>query len=342
MNPDALIIADQLSKSYGEVHAVDGLSLRVASGEIYGLVGPDGAGKTTTMRLLCGALHPDRVKSGHATSIHVAGYDVARQVEHARAQIGYLPQRFSLYEDLTVMENIRFFAEVRGLSADEWLPRCMEILEFVGLADFTERRAGQLSGGMKQKLGLASALVTQPRVLLLDEPTTGVDPVTRQDFWQLLIRLVAVMPQRESKQDSSEENGSVAVLLSTPYMDEASRCNRVGFMKQGRIIAEGAPSQLRERLSGRILALRGTPLNLLRHVAKTDPDVEDVQAFGDRLHIRVRENTARMVIERLPDRIKEKSGKVEELRSVSPVLEDVFIELSTETDTEKVSGGSHE
>jgi len=331
-----LIQATNLKKSFGANRAVDGISLQVRAGEIYGLVGSDGAGKTTTMRLLAGALRADQ---GQAS---VCGFDIQRQTEQARAQIGYLSQRFSLYEDLSVLENIRFFAEVRGLSADEWLPRCTEILEFVGLADFTERRAGQLSGGMKQKLGLASALVTQPRVLLLDEPTTGVDPVTRQDFWQLLIRLVAVTPKCKSKQDSSKENRSVAVLLSTPYMDEASRCNRVGFMKQGRIIAEGAPSQLRERLSGRVLALRGTPLNVLRHVAKTDPDVEDVQAFGDRLHIRVRENTARLVIERLPARIKEKSGKVEELRSVSPVLEDVFIELSTETDTEKVSGDSHE
>ena len=161
------------------------MSLNIAAGEIYGLVGSDGAGKTTTMRLLVGALRPD------AGEIQVCGYDVLKQVEQARSQIGYLSQRFSMYEDLTVLENIRFFAEVRGLSQQEWLPRCMEILEFVGLADFKDRRAGQLSGGMKQKLGLASALVTRPRLLLLDEPTTGVDPVTRQDFWQLVIKLVS-------------------------------------------------------------------------------------------------------------------------------------------------------
>ena len=137
------------------------------------------------MRLLCGALKPD---SGDAA---ICGFDVEKQTEDARSQLGYLSQRFSLYEDLTVLENIRFFAEVRGMKPNEWLPRCMEILEFVGLANFKARRAGQLSGGMKQKLGLASALVTRPRVLLLDEPTTGVDPVTRQDFWQLLIKLVS-------------------------------------------------------------------------------------------------------------------------------------------------------
>lgn len=180
-----MITATNLSKSFGPVLAVQNLSMNVNAGEIYGLVGSDGAGKTTTLRLLVGALKPD---SG---SVSICDFDMFRKTEQARAHIGYLSQRFSLYEDLTVLENIRFFAEVRGIKADEWLPRCMEILEFVGLADFKDRRAGQLSGGMRQKLGLASALVTRPRVLLLDEPTTGVDPVTRQDFWQLLIRLVS-------------------------------------------------------------------------------------------------------------------------------------------------------
>ena len=183
-----MITASHLNKSFGSTHAVEDLSISIAPGEIYGLVGPDGAGKTTTLRLLCGALRPD---SGQA---HITGFDVLRQSEQARSQIGYLAQRFSLYEELTVLENLRFFAEVRGLSAADWQPRCMEILRFVGLADFTKRRAGQLSGGMKQKLGLAAALVHRPKVLLLDEPTTGVDPVTRQDFWQLIIRLVAPSP----------------------------------------------------------------------------------------------------------------------------------------------------
>ncbi len=156
MNDDVLIDAKNLSKSFGDVRAVDGVDLRIPAGEIYGLVGSDGAGKTTTMRLVVGALQADQ---GQAL---VAGYDIDRQTEDARSQVGYLSQRFSLYEDLTVLENIRFFAEVRGLKSNEWLPRCMEILEFVGLAGFKDRRAGQLSGGMKQKLGLASALVTRP------------------------------------------------------------------------------------------------------------------------------------------------------------------------------------
>lgn len=304
-----LVNATNLKKSFGDIHAVNGVSLEIPSGEIYGLVGADGAGKTTTMRLLVGALKAD---SGQAL---ICGYDIAKQTEQARSQFGYLSQRFSMYEDLTVLENIRFFAEVRGLRSDEWLPRSLEILEFVGLEKFKDRRAGQLSGGMKQKLGLASALVTRPKVLLLDEPTTGVDPVTRQDFWQLVIRL------------ATQDDG-VSVIISTPYMDEASRCHRVGFMKDGKIIAEDTPSNLRSRLNGRVLELRGSPINLLRHVAHNDKDVEDVQAFGDRLHIRVGENKAQEVLGRLRSEIGSAGGHVDELRSVPPGLEDVFIALS--------------
>ena len=317
-----LVQANNLKKHFGDVHAVNGVSLQIKAGEIYGLVGADGAGKTTTMRLLVGALLPDE---GEVT---VCGYDVIRKTEDARSQIGYLSQRFSMYEDLTVLENIRFFAEVRGLKANEWLPRCMEILEFVGLDKFTERRAGQLSGGMKQKLGLASALVTRPRVLLLDEPTTGVDPVTRQDFWQLVIKLVSAPLTHNPIEGAGDPGQGVSVIISTPYMDEASRCHRVGFMKDGKIIVEDTPSNLRARLNNRILELRGSPINVLRHVAHKDPDVEDVQAFGDRLHIRVGENKAQGVLSRLRSQIQSEGGHVDELRSVPPVLEDVFIALS--------------
>ena len=302
-----MIQVDQLEKRFGDVTAVAGLSLHVARGEIYGLVGPDGAGKTTSIRLLCGALRPDRGQ------LSVAGYDVRRQVEKARAQIGYLPQRFSLYEDLTVLENLRFFAEVRGLRAEDWRPRCLEILAFVGLQAFTGRRAGQLSGGMKQKLGLAAALVHRPNVLLLDEPTTGVDPVTRQDFWQLIIRLSG--------------QGEVAVLVSTPYMDEAARCTRVGFMQRGRLLVEGAPESLRLRLEGRVLELQGEPLPLLRRLARADRDVEDAQMFGDRLHLRVRAGEAGAVVDRLQSQIPAQGGRVARLRPIPPQLEDLFIDL---------------
>jgi ABC-2 type transport system ATP-binding protein len=323
--PAILVSANHISKSFGDIDAVRDVSLQIKSGEIYGLVGADGAGKTTTLRLLVGALKAD------AGEINICGYDIDKQTEQARSQFGYLSQRFSLYEDLTVLENIRFFAEVRGLSATEWLPRSLEILEFVGLSDFKDRRAGQLSGGMKQKLGLASALVTRPRVLLLDEPTTGVDPVTRQDFWQLVIKLATSSLSGTATANggpASSRADAVSVIISTPYMDEASRCHRVGFMKAGQIIAEDTPSNLRARLNGRVLEMRGSPIGLLRHIAHNDRDVEDVQAFGDRLHIRVRENKAQDVLSRLKAEINNEGGQVAELRSVPPVLEDVFIALS--------------
>ena len=315
-----MIEARGLVKSFGEHRAVDGVTLGIKTGEIYGLVGSDGAGKTTTIRMLVGALKAD------AGVCSIAGYDVSTRTEEARAQIGYLSQRFSLYEELTVLENIRFFAEVRGLLADEWLPRCMEILKFVGLDSYIDRRAGQLSGGMRQKLGLASALVTRPRALLLDEPTTGVDPVTRQDFWQLLLSLVG--GGRASDDAPALHAAGVSVLLSTPYMDEAARCHRVGFMRHGQIIAEDAPSQLRSTLAGRILELRGSPLVLLRRVSQSDKAVEAVRAFGDRLHLRIAGETSEAVIQRLRARIADEGGQVAQLRAIPPSLEDVFISLS--------------
>lgn len=309
-----MIQVSNLVKRFGPLYAVNHLNLSISAGEIYGLVGPDGAGKTTTLRLLCGALQPD---SGE---MEISGYDVLTQTEQARAQIGYLPQRFSLYGELTVLENLRFFAEVRGLKSEDWKPRCLQILEFVGLADYSERWAGKLSGGMRQKLGLAAALVHEPKVLLLDEPTTGVDPVTRQDFWQLIIHLAA--------------EGDVGVLVTTPYMDEASRSTRVGFMKNGRLLVEGSPDELKKRLEGRVLELRGEPLPLLRSLASADPDVEDVHMFGDRIHLRIRAGEIVHVSSRLERQIPADQGVVISLREVAPQLEDIFMELMVLEDNE--------
>jgi ABC-2 type transport system ATP-binding protein len=319
----ALIEASHLRKTFGDLVAVDDLSLSVAPGEIYGLVGADGAGKTTTLRLLVGALTPS------VGTASVCGFDLQKQTEQARSKLGYLSQRFSMYEDLTVLENIRFFAEVRGLKSDEWQPRCMEILDFVGLASFKDRFAGQLSGGMKQKLGLASALVTRPKVLLLDEPTTGVDPVTRQDFWQLLIRLVST-PLAPQGRGAGSEGSDVSVIISTPYMDEAARCQRVGFMKKGKLIVEGTPGQLRSMLDKRIVELRGAPLPLLKQITSREAGVEDVRAFGDRLHLRVSDKQADTVIRNLKKSIPAGGGTFVDARLIPPALEDVFIALSHE------------
>lgn len=313
---DILIKANELQKAFhtakgDEVRAVDGLSLQVRAGEIYGLVGADGAGKTTTIRLLIGALKLD------AGQVTIAGFPIDGKLEQARSQVGYLSQRFSLYDDLTVLENIRFFAEVRGLSSDEWLPRCEENLEFVNLSPFKDRLAGQLSGGMKQKLGLATALVSHPRILLLDEPTTGVDPVTRQDFWHLITDLV-----------NAPENNGVCVLISTPYMDEAARCHRIGFLHHGRLVQEGTAAELRAILAGRIMELRGEPMLLARRLVAMDPGVEDVHAFGDRLHLRLEKPHPEPVIERLRLSLPEGGATFIDARPVHPILEDVFIYLS--------------
>ncbi len=304
----ALIEATDLHKSFGHTLAVNGVSLSVRAGEAYGLVGPDGAGKTTTLRLLVGALSLD------AGAVRVGGYDVARQTEQARAGVGYLAQRFSLYGDLTVVENLRFFGQVRGVSGTALDRRAAELLKFVGLTGFETRRADQLSGGMKQKLGLACALVHQPKVLLLDEPTGGVDPVTRQDFWQLIIRLLA---------------DGAAVVVSTPYMDEAVRCNRLGFMHSGRLLTEGSPRELTATMSGRVLELAAHPKDKAKFLAQNDPDVEDVLTFGDRFHLRVKDVAGPM--DRLPRLLASAEVKVDRLRPIAPSLEDVFIALLNKT-----------
>jgi len=300
------ILAQDLRRAFGPTTAVDGLSLRLDSGQAYGLVGPDGAGKTTTMRLLCGALALD---SG---TVHLDGLDLAHDLSRARAQIGYLPQRFSMYGELTVRENLRFFAEVRGLPAQDWTTRSLEILEFVGLEEFADRRAEALSGGMRQKLGLAAALIHRPRILLLDEPTSGVDPVTRQGFWQLIIRLLTE---------------GVGVLVSTPYMDEAARCHRLGFMSHGRLLVEGSPAEVAHRLDGRVLEVMGEPLRGLAQMARVESGVEAVQLFGDRLHLRVAPGKAEAVLERLPEAARARGVRVDRIRAVASELEDVFIEL---------------
>jgi ABC-2 type transport system ATP-binding protein len=304
-----LIQAVGLRKTFGATHAVEDVSFSIDAGEIYGLVGSDGAGKTTTLRLLIGALRAD---SGSAT---VCGYAVGSQTELLRSQVGYLSQRFSLYEDLTVLENIRFFAEVRGLPSSEWKPRCMQLLDFVGLSGFSERRAGALSGGMKQKLGLASALVTSPKVLLLDEPTTGVDPATRQDFWQLIMRVV----QREG----------VAVVLTTPYMDEASRCHRLGFMRSGTLIAKGTPSSLCAKLEGRILEVATHEPLRLKTVLTAIPGVEDARPFGDRLHVRIQKDQSASIIKQIPTLHGSPSARL-----ITPSLEDVFLSLTSIKETD--------
>jgi drug efflux transport system ATP-binding protein len=307
MDENILLETENLVKAFGAIRAVDGLTLQVGAGEMVGLVGPDGAGKTTTIRLLCGVLRPT---SGR---IRVAGYEMPAQTEKARQHIGYLAQRFSLYSDLTVTENLEFFGEVFDMPEEARKARSQELLTFAGLKKFADRPAGKLSGGMKQKLGLATALVHNPKVLLLDEPTGGVDPVARQEFWQLLIGLLRA--------------GS-AVLVSTPYMDEAMRFNRVIFMDKGRILEYGAPRDLINGYQGRILELAAEPQVEAARVASADPDVEDVRTFGDRLHLSLCPDVQELP--NLPAALDAAGVDLVHIKQVTPTLEDVFIRLLRE------------
>jgi ABC-2 type transport system ATP-binding protein len=293
-----------LQKSFGSVQACQDLSFSVETGEIVGLVGPDGAGKTTTFRILCSILAAD---AGQAI---VVGSDVAADPEAVKRQIGYLPQRFSLHRDLTVWENIRYMAELYGVAAGQWEARADELLEITYLQPFRQRLAGRLSGGMKQKLALLCSLIHRPRLLILDEPTTGVDPVSRRDFWQILYHL----PQQ-----------GVTILISTPYMDEAARCNRVAFMYQGRLLALDTPAKLRELTPSQYLEVRCQNQRLAREKLQALSQVSGVEVFGDRLHVALAPGATPEVVS---DTLSSSDFACEQVAPVEASLEDVFMELT--------------
>jgi ABC-2 type transport system ATP-binding protein len=303
------IITTDLRRSFGPIHAVAGLNLRVEQGQIYGLVGPDGAGKTTSLRLLCGVLRPD---GGQAT---VMGIDVARDPEGVRRRIGYMPQRFSLYGDLTVAENMRFFAEVYGVPPAEHAALIQRLLDFSRLGPFQARRADALSGGMKQKLALACTLIHRPDVLMLDEPTTGVDPVSRREFWDILREAVT--------QDG------MTVLISTPYMDEADRCHAVGFMRAGALMASGTPRELQHLVPGQVLELQVQPYHLAQEILRAMPGVRGVQVFGDRLHLIADEDLPE---EALRQQLAGGEISLASLRRIQPTMEEVFMYLQHTAD----------
>lgn len=298
------ITVSGLRKTFTGLTAVDGIDLQVHAGEIFGLVGPDGAGKTTTMRLLTGLLDPD------AGAIQVAGFDVLRQSEAMKGHIGYMPQRFSLYGELTVAENLRFFANIYHIPREERLARQQRLLEFSRLAPFLKRQAQFLSGGMKQKLALACVLMHTPRVLFLDEPTTGVDPVSRRDFWKILYSLL---------------KDGVTLFVSTPYMDEAERCTRVALMDRGRVILCDTPARLKQHMPGEMLEVSVEPLRPARQVLAKVPGVLAVQVFGDRLHVQV--NNAVTVEPAITTALEVAGMTLTHLRQVDAGLEDVFVSL---------------
>jgi ABC-2 type transport system ATP-binding protein len=302
---EALHLTKRYSSQTKESHpALDAVDLQVEAGNLYGLVGPDGAGKTSLLRILSTVLMPT---SGSA---RLAGFDVIKQSEQVRARLGYMPQAFSLYPDLSVMENLRFFADMNGVPRGKQKERIEELLDFARLADFISRRSENLSGGMRKKLALACAMIHEPEILLLDEPTTGVDPVSRRELWQLLAKVI--------------ERG-VTVVVSTPYMDEAERCDVVSIISQGRILTTGAPVDLEQQMPFRIIEVKARPRGTLRKVADQIEGVIGWRAVGDRLRLAVIDPVESQ--KRIESNLIKAGAEISILREARITMEDVFIHL---------------
>jgi ABC-2 type transport system ATP-binding protein len=297
---------ENVTKHYGPVKALDGISFEVGRGEMFGVIGPDGAGKTTAIRLACGLLGPDGGR------VSVLGRDPVKEHREVTAAVGYLSQRFSLYGDLTIDENVAFFAEIHGVR--QYQHARDRLLAMTQLTPFRARRADRLSGGMKQKLALACTLVHEPQVLLLDEPTTGVDPVSRREFWKLLSEFLAE---------------GLTIVMATPYLDEAERCARIVLLHEGRVLAIDRPSHLQAALEGRLLeVVCDTPRPPLESIAAV-PGVVDVQAFGDRAHVRLAGGTQAAGIARVTAELERQGITVLSARALAASLEDVFLELTS-------------
>ncbi len=269
MGANSAIDATGVSRRFGSTIAVDGLSLAVPRGDIFALVGPDGAGKTTLMRLIGGALALE------AGALFVDGIDVVRDTSVVQASIGYMPQRFSLYPDLSVIENLQFYGSIFGVARADFETRAKTLLASFSLAPFQSRLAEKLSGGMKQKLALACTLIHSPSTILLDEPTAGVDPVSRREFWRILYTI---------------NRTGTTIFVSTPYMDEAERANHIAFMIAGRIVSSGTAAQLKADLDGEVVEISCAERGAARQALRGDPQVRSVEIFGETLHALVHDS----------------------------------------------------
>ncbi|MEJ2671638.1 MAG: ABC transporter ATP-binding protein [Deltaproteobacteria bacterium] len=298
------IVTEGLTKRFGDFTAVDHLDLEVFQGEAFALLGPDAAGKTTTMRMLTGIMDPDE---GHA---RVLGFDTVTQSEAIKEQIGYMPQRFGLYDDLTVAENMIFYADVYRVSREERQRRMPELLSFSNLTPFKDRLAQNLSGGMRQKLGLACALIHTPRLLFLDEPTFGVDPISRREFWEILYRLLG---------------GGLTIFLSTAYMDEAERAHRAGLMHYGRLLVIDTPKALKASFTGELLEARASDMWAARKAITGHPLVRQVLAMGDRLMITV--DQAAQAAGPLTQVLTSAGLENISITPAHPTLEDLFVQV---------------
>lgn len=293
-----------LTRNFKETCAVDHLDLTIQQGELFGLVGPDGAGKTTILRLLAGLL---TINEGEAV---VAGYDLAGQAEQIKTKIGYMAQEFSLYKELTVRENLAFFAELYEVESTLIKTRMERLLAFAGLTEFENRRAKHLSGGMQKKLALSCTLIHRPDILLLDEPTTGVDPISRREFWNILTDL---------------HFNSTTILVSTPYMDEADRCSRVGLLYEGRLVMCDSPQVLQNQLDGEIIELRPDDWKASLGILQNQPGILEVMTYGESLHLIV--GSAKNQIPIIESAVKKAGIKLHSIRQVPPRMEETFISL---------------
>jgi ABC-2 type transport system ATP-binding protein len=307
------VIAHDLVKRFGDFVAVDRINLEARTGEIVGFLGPNGAGKSTTIRMLCGLLRPT---AGQAL---VAGYDVAREPEQVRRRIGYMSQKFSLYNDLQVIENIRFFASMYDVPASALKERAEWVLDMAGLAGRESTITGTLPSGWKQRLALGCAVLHRPPILFLDEPTSGVDPISRRQFWELIHTMAAE---------------GVTVLVTTHYMDEAEYCNRLVLIFQGRIVASGSPTELKQQaMTGELLLIECAPLGLALDVLQQAPDVKDVAVFGNALHVVVQD--ARAAIPRLRVVLSGQGVAVSRIEPIRASLEDVFVSLTAQLSAQR-------
>lgn len=299
-----IIITQDLTREFKSNRAVDRLDLTIQPGELFGIVGPDGAGKTTIMRLLAGLLD---ISDGSA---QVAGFDLKKKPESVKPKVGYMAQEFSLYAELSVIENLTFFAELYNLKASQIRERRDNLLEFAGLLDFKQRRAEKLSGGMQKKLSLACTLIHKPPILLLDEPTTGVDPISRREFWNILTDL---------------HLQGTTILISTPYMDEADRCTRVGLMYQGRLIKCAPPQEIRTSIEGELIELIPSDWKQAQQLIEQIQGVNEIQIYGESLHIIV--DSVDIQLPQIKSTLNEHDIKYHNVRQTSARMEEAFISL---------------
>jgi ABC-2 type transport system ATP-binding protein len=300
---DIAIKIENLTKAFGKNIVVDSLNLEIRKGELFGLVGPDGSGKTTVMRLLTAIMEPT---SGEAW---VGSRSILTEGEEIKENIGYMSQKFGLYEDLTVMENILFYADIYDVPEGERHSRIGELLGFSNLTPFTGRLAGNLSGGMKQKLGLACALIHRPEILFLDEPTNGVDPVSRRDFWKILYSLL---------------KEQVTIFVSTAYLDEAERCTQIGLLYNGKLLIKDKPAEIKKAVKLPMLELWSNDAHAVKEAALRIKGVQGVSIYGDRLHITLLEKN---IIDEIIEELKVEGVEIKDYREILPSIEDVFISM---------------